>query len=135
MGPGRMAQVGAPLGEVFPLALAAFVAGGAVGGPVATWWSRRHDVEEAEAGDRPPLRPALLEVGGSVRTSSVAWLWSSRPWSKPWREQYTLGEQLPAEDDAAVPVVHLAEEVTVTVPVQGDPDRRRPARVGAEERR
>ena len=49
VGPGRMAHVGAPLGEVLLLGLAAFTAGGAVGGPLATWWSRRHDVAEAEA--------------------------------------------------------------------------------------
>ena len=99
VGPGRMAQVGAPLGEVFLLALAAFTAGGAVGGPAATWWARRHEVEDAEHLVRPPLRPALADVRGSVRRSTVEWLWSSRPWSRPWREQFTLGEDLPVEGD------------------------------------
>ena len=116
VGPGRMADVGAPLGEVLLLALAAFAAGGAVGGPAATWWTRRGGVAEAEPLARPPLRPALAEVRGSVRSSAVDWLWSSRPWSRPWREQYTLGEELPQEEDgASARVVHLAEEATVPV--------------------
>jgi Family of unknown function (DUF6350) len=132
VGPGRMADLGAPLGQVLVLALAAFTAGGAVGGPAATWWARRHEVEDAERLERPALGPALVEVRGSVRSSTVEWLWSSRPWSRPWREQYTLGEQFPEDDDRPVRLVHLADEATVTVhrpddppPLGGEEDRRR----------
>jgi hypothetical protein len=120
VGPGRMADVGAPLGEVLVLALAAFTAGGAVGGPLATWWSRRHGVEDAEALERPPLRPALAEVRGSVRTSAVRWLWSSRSWSRPWDDQYTLGEDLGDHLDE-----DPAEEATVVVHLPADESSRR----------
>ena len=133
VGPGRMAQVGAPLGEVLPLALAAFAAGGAVGGPAATWWARRHEVEDAEHLGRPPLRPALAEVRGSVRRSSVEWLWSSRPWSRPWREQYTLGERFPEDDhddddddDDDDDPDDGTDEATVTVHVPPAQQERRP---------
>jgi hypothetical protein len=119
-----MTQLGAPLGEVFLLGLAAFAAGGAVGGPAATWWARRHEVEDAAPLDRPPLRPALAEVRGSVRSSAVEWVWSSRPWSRPWRDQYTLGEQLP-EDGPSARVVHLADEATVAVHLASEEDQRR----------
>ena len=52
------------------------------------------------------------------------WLWSSRPWSRPWQEQYTLGEELPLEDDGApARVVHLADEATVTVALDEPPAR------------
>lgn len=121
VGPGRMAVVGAPLGEVFLLALAAFVGGGGIGGPAATWWARRSGVEEAEPVARPPLRPALAEVRGSVRRSCVDSLWASRPWSRPWREQFTLGEALPLDDDAGD--THLADEATVTVHLPDQPSR------------
>ncbi len=120
VGPGRMTDLGAPLDEVALLALAAFTAGGAVGGPAATWWTRRHEIQDAEPLERPPLRPALAEVRTSVRGSAVEWLWSSRPWSRPWREQFTLGEQLPEEDGGPARVVHLADEATVAVHVPGD---------------
>ena len=129
VGPGRMAEVGAPVAEVFLLSLAAFAAGGAVGGPAATWWARRHEVQDAERLDRPPLRPALVEVRGSVRHSTLEWLWSSRPWSRPWREQYTLGEALPDDDEvddgSRKRVVHLADEATVTVHLPAREDERR----------
>ena len=70
--------------------------------------------------ERPPLRPALAEVRGSVRSAAVTSLWSARPWSRPWREQYTLGEGLPEDGDAGR-VAHLADEATVTVHLD-DPD-------------
>lgn len=41
LGTGRMAQIGAPLGEVALSAVAAMGVGGLVGGAVATWWQRR----------------------------------------------------------------------------------------------
>ncbi len=41
MGTGRMAQVGAPLGEVFVAAVMAMSLGGLVAGVVTAWWQRR----------------------------------------------------------------------------------------------
>jgi hypothetical protein len=41
MGTGRMADIGAPTGEVLLLSLAALGGGGLLGGLVATGWQRR----------------------------------------------------------------------------------------------
>lgn len=41
VGPGRMAEVGAPFGELLVAAAVALGVGGLVGGVVATWWLRR----------------------------------------------------------------------------------------------
>ena len=43
MGTGRMADIGAPIGEVFVAAVMAMSAGGLVAGLVTAWWQRRQD--------------------------------------------------------------------------------------------
>jgi hypothetical protein len=51
MGTGRMADVGAPIGEVFVSAVAAMSLGGLVGGLVTAWWQRRTDARADRAAD------------------------------------------------------------------------------------
>ncbi|HEX6517882.1 MAG TPA: DUF6350 family protein [Nocardioidaceae bacterium] len=46
VGPGRMADVGADLLSVAPMAMLATGVGGLVGGLVTTWWLRRHTASE-----------------------------------------------------------------------------------------
>ena len=41
MGTGRMADIGAPVGEVLVSAVAAMSLGGLVAGVVTAWWQRR----------------------------------------------------------------------------------------------
>lgn len=52
IGPGRMQDLGAPLGEVLLVGLGALGLGGLLGGLVAVWWRRRTVPEDAEEGDR-----------------------------------------------------------------------------------
>jgi hypothetical protein len=46
MGTGRLADIGAPLGEVVISALATMGGGGILGGAAATWWHRRRLPED-----------------------------------------------------------------------------------------
>jgi hypothetical protein len=41
MGTGRMADIGAPVGQVFVAAVMAMSLGGLVAGVVTAWWQRR----------------------------------------------------------------------------------------------
>jgi len=56
IGSGRMADLGAPLGPVLLWSLGSFALGGLVGGLVGTWWTRRHELAEAEPGVLPSWR-------------------------------------------------------------------------------
>jgi hypothetical protein len=47
IGPGRMAHTGVDATELFLAALLAFAASGALGGVLATWWSRRRELPDA----------------------------------------------------------------------------------------
>lgn len=61
IGPGRMADIGAPLFDLLLWNVAGLGLGGLVGGLIATWWARRHDVAEAVAVPRTRTeRPITL---------------------------------------------------------------------------
>ena len=61
IGPGRMADIGAPLVDLLLWNVAGLGLGGLVGGLAATWWARRHDVAEAVAVPRTRTeRPITL---------------------------------------------------------------------------
>ncbi len=51
MGSGRMADIGAPLGEVFVSSIAAMSLGGLLGGVTTAWLQRRADARAARADD------------------------------------------------------------------------------------
>ena len=53
MGTGRMADIGAPLGEVLVSSVAAMSLGGLVAGVVTAWWQRRR------AGRLPDARRSM----------------------------------------------------------------------------
>ena len=53
MGTGRMADIGAPLGEVLVSAVAAMSLGGLVAGVVTAWWQRRAVARADHPADRP----------------------------------------------------------------------------------
>ena len=55
IGPGRMADVGVAFGETLLAAAAPLAVGGLLGALVATWWNRRHDVDEARHREVPPV--------------------------------------------------------------------------------
>ena len=61
IGPGRMSDMGAPLGDLLLWNVAGLGLGGLLGGLVATGWARRHDLAEAVAPPRPRReRPITL---------------------------------------------------------------------------
>ena len=60
IGPGRMSVVGISFGETLMAAVAALALGGALGALPATWWTRRHDVPDAQ-------HPEVLEEPPAVR--------------------------------------------------------------------
>ncbi len=61
IGPGRMADIGAPLVDLLLWNVAGLGLGGLVGGLAATWWARRHDVCEAVSAPRTRTeRPITL---------------------------------------------------------------------------
>ena len=51
MGTGRMADIGAPVGEVLVSAVAAMSLGGLLAGLATAWWQRRHAARTAPADD------------------------------------------------------------------------------------
>jgi membrane associated rhomboid family serine protease len=51
MGTGRMADIGAPVGEVLVSAVAAMSLGGLVAGVATAWWQRRRAARTAPADD------------------------------------------------------------------------------------
>lgn len=56
-GPGRMQELGAPVGDVLVHAVAMLGLGGLLGGAVTTWWQRRTSVPVEESrGTVPPAR-------------------------------------------------------------------------------
>ncbi len=59
IGPGRMAVTGVGAGTVLASAVTSLGLAGLVGGLLATWWTRRHDVDEPAPVDR--VRPARPE--------------------------------------------------------------------------
>lgn len=59
-GPGRMGEVGAPVGEVLTAAVVAMSVGGALGGVAATWWQRRR-------GERTSYQPDAEDTEDTVR--------------------------------------------------------------------
>jgi hypothetical protein len=65
LGTGRMADIGAPVGEVLVFATGLMCVGGAIGGVVQAWWDRRHGSgfePEASDGeqDEEPTQPVDL---------------------------------------------------------------------------
>lgn len=63
VGAGRMAQLGPSAGAVLVAGVTALGLGGLIGGLLATWWTRRHDVDEATRTTRlqapPKVKPLI----------------------------------------------------------------------------
>jgi hypothetical protein len=64
IGPGRMADIGISVGETLLAAVVPFAIGATVGALVATWWTRRHDVPDAQHPERVTEPPAARPLAG-----------------------------------------------------------------------
>ena len=64
IGPGRMSVVGISFGETLMTAVVALAIGGALGALPATWWTRRHDVPDAEHPELLVSPPAVRPLAG-----------------------------------------------------------------------
>jgi hypothetical protein len=64
IGPGRMTDLGAGFWPVLSAGVLSLGCGGAVGGVLAAWWTRRQDVPEAVHPERPATPPTVKPLAG-----------------------------------------------------------------------